>query len=294
MFNRKEAVSWHCIKIIILIFSFLFLANKCFCQEKIILRYKPAKSDILQYRIILDNSIEKKDIASAKAERTLVDQNMTIDYTQEVKNTSNKTIKAVNTISFFSISMKKGEKKYSVPKELPDEILGKKFIFSMKDVGQILDFSPPQDLSEAPFSIDILSSIFEHIYPILPEKDIKIGSSWLANFEISAPKPAEGKIFSSFNYTLSGVEKIGNTTCAVITYWGTFRSYLENKLGNKNKEINIIGSSEGKTLIAIDNGKIIKADEKMTLNIISEITSEKSAIEHNQHTIKTDISLELK
>lgn len=295
MFNRKETVSWHGIKIAITMFSFLFMANKCFCQEKIVLRYKPIRSEILQYRMVLDNNIEKKGIISTKAERTIIDQNMTIDYSQEVKNiTNDKIIKAVNTISLFDLSMKKNEKKFPVPKELANETLGKKFFFSMKETGQILDFNPPQDLSEAPFSIDILSSIFEHIYPILPEKEIRSGSTWFENFEIFAPKPAEGKIFSSFNYTFSGIEKAGNITCAAITYWGTFRSYFESKLGQKNKEINIIGSSEGKTLIALDDGRIIKADEKLTLNIISEVNSEKSGTEHNQHTIKTDMSLELK
>jgi len=296
MFHKKKS-SFCIAALILLVFTSSFATDKCYCQEKMNLRYKFSRSDIIKYRMILNNNTEKRGMASSTGERTITDQNITLDYSQSIQNTpTNKIMKIVSTISAFDISMKKNEKELPVPGEISKEIAGKKFFFTMKDNGQILDFYPPQDIYDAPFSIDIISAVIEHLYPALPEKEIKIGNTWLSNFEIIAPKPAEGKIFSSFNYTLSGIENINDVPCAVITFWGTFRSYFENKLGTKDKEINIIGSSEGKTYISKKDGTIVKADEKMTMNIISEINSfseGKADTKHVQDTIKTDISVEL-
>ena len=60
--------------------------------------------------------------------------------------------------------------------------------------------------------------------------------------------------------------------------------------------MNIIGSIEGKTYISIADGKLVKTDENLTLNIITGTTSAaggKTETTYLQTIIKTDINGEL-
>lgn len=257
-------------------------------QEKVNLEYRLNKGDISKYKIILTNNVEEKGIVSTKAERTITEQIINVDCTQEVKEIKlDGTMEMAGTFTSFN---------EAIPQEVVKNLAGKKFFYRLNKKGEVLNFIPPQDVYGAPFTVDLLTAIFEHFQPRLPEKEVSVGNTWLSNLEISAPRPAEGKIFGNFNYTLAGIEKIGKISCAGITFWGTFISSLAARRGDKTVEINIIGSSEGKTYISIADGKVVKTDENLTLNIITGTTSTsegKTETTHLQTIIKTDVNGEL-
>jgi len=200
------------------------------------------------------------------------------------------------TFTSFNLSMKKNEKEERVLQEIIKNFTGKNFSFGLTKKGGVVDLIAPQDVHGIPFTTDLLIIIFEQLQPRLPEKEISIGDTWSSSLEISAPRPAEGKIFGNFNYTLEGIEKVGKTSCAAIPFWSTLTSSLTAKRGDTTVEMNIIGSIEGKTYISIADGKLVKTDENLTLNIITGTTSAaggKTETTYLQTIIKTDINGEL-
>jgi hypothetical protein len=268
-----------------------------FAQENINLEYRFNKGDISKYKMSINNSVESKGIVSTKAERVITEQVINTDYTQEVKNIEpDGTMKIAETLSSFDLFMKKNEKEEIVSREIIKNFTGKKFIYNLSKKGEIINLISPEQVQGIPFTTDLLTIIFEHLQPRLPEKEINIGNTWLGNMEITAPRPAEGKIFVNFNYTFEKIEQIGRISCAYITFWGTLTSSLTAKRGNTTIDMNVIGSSEGNACIALTDGKLVTFDENLTINIITGKTSavaEKSDVMHLQTTIKTDVNVAL-
>jgi len=282
------------ISTIVFISTFILGTSYVYAQEKIRLGYDFKPGNKLDYQVKIDGdvTVEVKNSGEKVGRKNSARIEGKIKYSHEVVSVNRDKSADINVI-YGPSYMNTIVSDQVLPNSDVKLLDGKVARLKVKQTGEVEDFKLPEGL---PLSLQ--NADFKKMFLIFPHRDLKVGESWIENFETTDDKDENYVVKSLVNstYTLLGEEKKGKYECAKVKLLGSSATTTK----SKNPEIKLdgkaLGRIEGIIYFDLKSGHIVSSDLKTKINntVISGRKEESSAGNKNLPFVTTIMDTDLK
>jgi len=234
-------------------------------QEKIKLRYDFKAGRKLNYEVTIegDVNIEVDPSDGRQIPKNSAKLQGKFVYTHEIASVnSDGTLAEINVI-YGQSYMNTIVNNQVIPNTDVPHLNGKIARVTVTNEGKIKDFKLPEGLPASLQNAD-----FKKMFLIFPDRDLRIGESWMENSESVNDDNENFTITNTLNstYTLIGVEKKGGYECAKVKVLASTSTITKSKKPQVKLNGKAQGRVEGIIYFELDSGHIVYSDLDTKIN----------------------------
>ncbi len=234
-------------------------------QEKIKLRYDFKAGRKLNYEVTIDGdvNIEVKSSDARQIPKNSAKIQGKFTYTHEIASVnSNGALAKINVI-YGQSYMNTIVNDQVIPNTDVPYLNGKIARVTVTNDGKIADFELPEGLPASLQNAD-----FKKMFLIFPDRELRIGESWMENSESVNDDNENFSIINTRNstHTLLGIEKKGGYECAKVKVLARTSTITK----SKNAQVKLDGKAQGRVegiiYFELDSGHIVYSDLNTKIN----------------------------
>jgi hypothetical protein len=214
--------------------------------------------DEYSYELTQDSST-KTEFMGRKVE---MPSSTEITLTQQVKMVDQGIADIKLTYDSFNMEMNVGSKE--IPGTMGDEMVGKSIMMRIRENGEIVEPQGIKSMVTLQGPSSDVSSMFFSLYPIFPDRELKIGESWTQTSEI--PESQMGVAVES-KYTFVRKEDRKGYKCAVIDFTTSMNVKVK---GEEAMNIEGSGTGKGTCYFAYKKGLIVESSAELDMTMAIE------------------------
>ena len=234
-------------------------------QEKIRLKYDFKAGRELGYEVLIDGdvNIEVRPSDGRKIPKNSAKMQGKFTYTHEVASVNDDGSQAKIDVIYGQSYMNTIVNDKVIPNTDVPQLNGKIARVTVTSGGEISDFELPVGLPDSLQNAD-----FKKMFMIFPERDLRVGESWLESSESVNDDNDNFSIKNTLNstHTLIGIEKKGGYECAKVKVMASTSMITTSKSAEIKLDGKAQGRVEGIVYFELDSGYIVHSDLNTRIN----------------------------
>ncbi len=182
-----------------------------------------------------------------------------ITLTQKVENVNQGEIHLVLTYDSFDMEMNVGGKE--IPGTMGEKMVGQSISMKLRENGEIIEPQGIQSMVALQGPSSDVSSMFFSLYPIFPDRALKVGESWTQNQEMDQTQMG---VTIENKYTFARREEKKGYKCAVIDF--TLTMSVEST-GEAQMKMEGNGTGNGTIYFAYEKGLIVESGVELDMTM---------------------------